>query len=334
MSDVGIRLIESLYSQLMIDEQWSVRRDRGFTWWSYRLAQHVEVSPPFESFGVDVCRVRVWTDMVDEVDPATNPAEILQPFNMQTLLSALVWDEDAATILECSTAVIHDENFEWLSRTLATAAILQNAGAHNRARGFAEMTRGVPAATVHPSSGERPDMDEILDVAQGIVLEGQQPSRFAGARFHGVEQFLADMGFPGSADGASLTCEVPFSGSAPVGALSVERGDHLQTSMVRVFTDVPHPEAGSGALMLMRLPISPSVDDTLLIVNALNKAVALGESLAHLLGTWCADPTTTDGQTVAYCCFVPNVLSQWVRLENLVLNASMHSRFAAHCLGA
>ncbi len=35
MHDVGIRLIESLYSQLVIDEEWSVRRERGFTWWSY-----------------------------------------------------------------------------------------------------------------------------------------------------------------------------------------------------------------------------------------------------------------------------------------------------------
>lgn len=334
MTDVGLRLIESLFTQLMIDEQWSVRRERGFTWWSYRLAQHVEVSAPFESFGVDVCKVRVWTEMVNHVDPDSNPAEIIRPFNMQTLLSALVWDENTATITECSTAIIHDENFEWLSRTLATAAILQNAGAHNRAHEFAEMTRGAPAATVHPISGERPDMDEILNVPQAIVHEGQQPSRFAGAKIQGVEQFLVHMSFLGSTTSASLTCEVPFSGPAPAVTLSAERGDQLQTSLVQVFTDTPHPDAGSGALMLIRLPVSPSVDDALLIANALNKAEAQGESLAHLLGSWCADPTMTDGRTVAFCCFVPNLLSQWVRIENLVLNASMKSRFAAQFLSA
>lgn len=46
MTDIGLRLLDSLYEQLMIDDEWAVRRERGFTWWSYRLAQHIEVSPP------------------------------------------------------------------------------------------------------------------------------------------------------------------------------------------------------------------------------------------------------------------------------------------------
>lgn len=99
-----------------------------------------------------------------------------------------------------------------------------------------------------------------------------------------------------------------------------------------VFTDTPHPDAGKGVLMLVRLPISPDIADALAISNALNMAEAQGGSLAHLLGAWYADPTTTDGRTVAYCCFVPNTLARWVRIENLVLNARMHSRFAAQFL--
>lgn len=46
MTDIGLQMLDSLVDQMMIDEEWSVRRERGFTWWSYRLAQHVEVSPP------------------------------------------------------------------------------------------------------------------------------------------------------------------------------------------------------------------------------------------------------------------------------------------------
>lgn len=332
MSDVGIRLIGSLLSQLMIDEEWLVRRERGFTWWSYRLAQHVEVGEPVESFGIDVCRVRIWTEMVNNVDPASNPAEIIGPFNMQTTLSALVWDEDAATITECTTAVIHDETFEWLSRTLATAAILQNSGAHNRARGFAELTNGVPAATMHPASGQRPEMDEILNVVQLVVHEGREPSRFTGARMAGIGDFLVQMNLFGSADETDLTVEVPFWGEAPAVALSAEGGDQLQTALVQAFTDVAHPEAGNGLLMLMRLPISPVATDAPLIANALNAAEAQGESQAHLLGAWCADPTMSDGRTVTYCGFVPNLLAPWVRVENLLMNANMQSRFAAQFL--
>lgn len=330
MTDVGLRVLDSLYEQLMIDEQWSVRRERGFTWWSYRLAQHVEVGEPVESQGLVVCVVRIWTDMVREVDPSSDPAAILGPFNAQTTLNATVWDGEAATISEHCTAVVHDEIFAWISKVLATAAILQNASATNRARGFAEMTGGIPAASNHPSSGQRPDMDDmILGVPRVVVEEGQQPSRFTGAKMEGIGRFLVDMNFLGSADATGLTCEVPFFSNAPAVMLSSERGDTLQTSLVQVFTDVPHPEAGNGVLTIMRLPLNPGPDVVAAMANQLNLAEAQGDSMAHLLGSWCPDPTDPTGKTVAFCCFVPNILAQWVGVENLVLNAGLHSGLAA-----
>lgn len=332
MTDVGLRVLDSLYEQLMIDEQWSIRRERGFTWWSYRLAQHVEVGEPVESQGLLVCVVRIWTDMVRGVDSSTDPATLLGPLNAQTTLNATVWNDDAATISECCTAVVHDEIFGWMSKVLATAAILQNASATNRARGLAEMTGGVPAASNHPSSGQRSDMDDILGVTQVVVQEGQQPSRFTGAKMEGVGRFLVDMSFLGSSDAAGLTCEVPFFSNAPAAMLSTERGDTLQTSLVQVFTDAPHPEAGNGVLTILRLPLSPDPQAVGAIANRLNLVQAQGESMAPLLGSWCPDPSDRAGRTVAFCCFVPNMLSRWVRVENLVLNASVLSRFAASYL--
>lgn len=332
VNDVGLRLLGSLYEQMMIDEQWSMRRERGFTWWSYRLAQHVEVTEPVESRGLIVCTVRIWTDLVSEVDPKTEPGGVLAPFNAQTTLNALVWNTGAATITECCTAVVHEENLGWLSKVLATAAILQNASATNRARGFAEMTGGVPAASNHPSSGQRPDMDDILDVPQVVVHEGQQPSRFTGAKMAGAGDFLVDMNLLGSADATGLTCEVPFVGKAPAMSLSSERGDTLQTSLVQVFTDVPHPEAGNGVLTIMQLPISFQPNAIGAIANDLNVAEAQGSSLTQLLGAWCPDPSDPSGETVAFCTFVPNMLARWVRIENLVLSAGMHSGFAASYL--
>ena len=303
MTDVGIRVLDSLYEQLMIDDKWSIRRERGFTWWSYRLAQHVEVGEPVQSQGLIVCMVRVWTDMVKDVDPASGPATILGPFNAQTNLTATVWDSDTATISECCTAVVHDEIFGWISKVLATAAVLQNASATNRARGFAEMTGGTPAASNHPLNGQRPDMDDILGVPQVIVQEGQQPSRFTGAKMDGVGRFLVDMNFLGSADATGLTCEVPFYSNAPAISLSSERGDTLQTSLVQVLTDVPHPEAGNGVLTLMRLPVAPAPEAVGSIANQLNLVTSQGASMSHLLGAWCPDPEDPAGKTVAFCSF-------------------------------
>lgn len=332
MTDVGMRVLDSLYEQLMIDEQWSIRRERGFTWWSYRLAQHVEVGEPVESGGLIVCVVRIWTDLVYEVDPSTDPATMLGPLNAQTTLNALTWNSETATISECCTAVIHDEIFNWLSKVLATAAILQNASATNRARGFAEMTGGVPAASNHPSSGQRPDMDDILGVPQVVVQEGRQPSRFTGAKMAGVGRFLVDMNFLGSVDETGLTCEVPFLSNAPAVMLSSERGDTLQTSLMQVFTDVPHPDAGNGVLTILRLPISPEPDAVAAMANQLNLIEAQGSFMTNFLGAWCPDPTEPVRRTVAFCSFIPNFLSRWVRIENLVVDASVHSRIAASYL--
>ena len=61
MPDVGLRLLDSLYEQMMIDDQWALRRERGFTWWAYRLAQHVEVGPPVWSEDRYICSVG-WND--------------------------------------------------------------------------------------------------------------------------------------------------------------------------------------------------------------------------------------------------------------------------------
>lgn len=327
-----MRVLDSLYEQLMIDEQWSIRRERGFTWWSYRLAQHVEVGEPVESGGLIVCVVRIWTDLVYEVDPSTDPATMLGPLNAQTTLNALTWNSETATISECCTAVVHDEIFNWLSKVLATAAILQNASATNRARGFAEMTGGVPAASNHPSSGQRPDMDDILGVPQVVVQEGRQPSRFTGAKMAGVGRFLVDMNFLGSVDETGLTCEVPFLSNAPAVMLSSGRGDTLQTSLMQVFTDVPHPDAGNGVLTILRLPISPEPDAVAAMANRLNLIEAQGSFMTNFLGAWCPDPTEPVRRTVAFCSFIPNFLSRWVRIENLVVDASVHSRIAASYL--
>jgi hypothetical protein len=64
----------------------------------------------------DVCSARIWTEVVRDVDPATNPARVLGVVNAQATLNALVWDSAAATITEHCTATVHEENFVCSSR--------------------------------------------------------------------------------------------------------------------------------------------------------------------------------------------------------------------------
>ncbi|WP_205873525.1 hypothetical protein [Mycobacterium camsae] len=107
---------------------------------------------------------------------------------------------------------------------------------------------------------------------------------------------------------------------------------HAQTSLMQVFTDVPHPDAGNGVLTILRLPISPEPDAVAAMANRLNLIEALGVFMTNFLGAWCPDPTEPVRRTVAYCSFIPNFLSRWVRIENFIVNASVHSRMAASYL--
>ena len=71
--DIGLRQIAELYERLFIDDEWAVFRPRGFSWWSYRLAQHVEAEPVVIRGGRPTCLVRVWTEVVHNVDPLRDP---------------------------------------------------------------------------------------------------------------------------------------------------------------------------------------------------------------------------------------------------------------------
>lgn len=326
MTDVGLRLLDSLYEQLMIDDQWSVRRERGFTWWAYRLAQHVEVGPPQWSEDRYVCSVRIWTDVVRDVDPSTDPAVVLAATNSFATLNALVWDPSDATITECCTAVVHDEIFMWLSKVLATVAVLQNTAAHSRAHSLARATGGAPAASNHSLNGERPSMDDILNLPEAVVVpEGAKPSRFTGQAFARVGDFMRHSLFPGFADDDGLTCEVPFTAHTP--SAIINEADQLQTSLVQMYTDVPHPEAGNGLLCIMRLPYNADPRNVATQANRLNLIESKGDTGTLLLGAWCPDPSADT--TLAYCQFVPNLLARVILVENLLSYMASHSRLAA-----
>lgn len=250
MTDVGLEMIDGIYQQLMIDDQWSVRWERGFTWWSYRLAQHVEVGPAVQSGDLVVYQLRIWTDVARDVDPECDPASLVAPANIQQDMNALIWDPSSATISECCTAVVHQKNIGWLGKIVATAAILQNVGAHARAHAIAEVCRGEPAASDHPNSGHRAEMDDILNVPQALIIPaGAEPSKYEGRLSEGLGDFAARMGWVGNSDATGVVFEVPFTGNRPLFMQDRDAPDvALETALVQIFTDQPHPEAGNGAL--------------------------------------------------------------------------------------
>lgn len=204
--DVGTYVVDQIYRRLMIDAQWSLRGPRGFTWWSYRLAQHVEASVPVVVGGRDVCEIRIWTEVVNRVDPTSPVAEVLAMPNMHATLSASVWDQVRSSITDHCTAIVHRQNADWMSWLLPVAAIMQNTAAHTRAHNLAEAVNGMPAESSHLSSGRRPEADELLMAPERVIAPaGKQPSGFIGERTRRLAHVIGPSGFPGFAEDTVLS---------------------------------------------------------------------------------------------------------------------------------
>lgn len=323
-------MLDMLYEQLMVDDDWAVRHERGFSWWSYRLAQHIEAGPALQSGELDVYIVRIWTEVANDVRAETNPAAMLGHLNRMAQMSALVWDGNARKIFECCTAVVHRENAGWLSKVLSTAAVLQNTAAHSRAHGIANACGGMPAASNHPTNGQRSEMDDILNVPEQVIAAmGAEPSRYTGALAEALGATVASMGWVGNSDATGVVYEIPFTGDRPLFLQAAQASDTvLETALVQIFTDQPHPEAGNGALMVVRLPVSPNPDEAVFLANELNLAESRGDWSAPLLGAWCPDAMSDDGRGLAFSCFLPNLLARPGLLENQVVYQGGRVRFA------
>lgn len=340
MGDVGTQVLDAVYDELKVEDRWAFRRRRGFTWWSYRLAQNVDVSPSVHDRGLDLCNLTIKTDMVCDVDPGSNPAAILAHFNSQATVNALVWNPADRTISVCCAVTVHQDIAGWIHYVLATAAILQNEIAHAQTVVLANACGGSPAVSNHPTRGVREEANSSMSVpARMIVPAGEEPSKFVGAQCQGLEGFLAELaevkGWYGNVDSEGATVEVPYTGNRP--AVFQDRASpdaRLETALVRVFTDVPHPEFGNGALMIMQLPVSPWAERAIGLANDLNLAESAGGyDVPPLFGAWVPDPLSDEGNGLAFNSFVPNFLAMGGILNNWMAYQATRAQFARRFLG-
>ncbi len=336
-SDIGLVAVEELFTDLMVDEEWAERRPRGFSWWSHRLAQHIGASPPVIVGGREVCEVRVWTDVARDVEEAREPLKWLSLTNMRATLSALIWDPTNQKIADCCSVMVHAGNLSWVRKVLPLAAIMQNAAAHSRAQAIAEVLAGNPDTSEHPESGERPFGDDMLNAPLEIVNTSK--SKFVGTMTRRLEALAGRVGLVGFSSQTEFSCELPFAGVMPVGALNDDW--HVETSLLQVFSDAEHPDYGPGALMTLSLPARLKGHDLSEVSNNLNRLEFI--DLDHALGTdslngarqftltgaWCPDPRSKERDRVAFNTFVPSVLARPGILENFFLYQILRSRFAA-----
>ncbi len=312
MSDAGSQIIAELYEQLMVDDQWAVRRERGFSWWGYRLAQHIEVGPALQSGDLDVY-VRAGFERISpnmsRQKRALRRSGTGEPTGSDECRGVGPGNGHCLRLLHCGGASGEHRLAQQGARHGRSAA--EHCCSFPRSQHRRGLRR-VPTASDHPTSGRRAQMDDILNVPERVIAAiGSEPSRYTGALAEGLGTTVASMGWVGSSDATGVVYEIPFTGNRPLYLQDAESSDTvLETALVQIFTDQPHPEAGNGALVVMRLPVSPGSDESALLANELNLAECTGDWSAPLLGAWCPDPMSQDDRGLAFSCFLPNLLAR------------------------
>jgi hypothetical protein len=313
-SDVGIEAINKIYKLWQVDEAWSIREPRGFTWWGGNYRQRVSVDAERDDDGIRIYKLSAVTDFLHLVDPhAPALAERLAVLNRFSSSYALRLDMAERRVRLCSSVLLHEQNANWLVPHFAGLAIIQPIDAQIRAHQWAEILGGTPDESSHPASGVRTQSDDMLNIIKAIYRpQGEDPSRWiASNEFEQVTALLRNGDIFAMNGKTGLTAEVSF-------------GD--DSALIRASGDQPHPQLGNGVLLLLQLPVTLSETAAAQLAVELNLADAIGDA-GHLLGAWCS-AEARGGSVPTFTGFIPNTLYRPGLLFNMILSLGVKARWA------
>lgn len=333
--DSGGEFLDFAYSALQVDAEWSVRSDRSFSWWPYDLKQTVAVDAPRSVLGVDVCKVTITTQVLQDVAASGRLFEILTMTNRLACGSSLVHDEDLRRVDLHACLYVNPENLAWTAQLGGFVAATQAAEAHMVANPLQEalspISMGRRASSRHPVAGLRPRPDDMLRVIETVYSPlGQRPTPF------GTLDFEAATG-PDSQDPSlltnfdmdGLTAEFSFQGKESVvqrmiDRLSGRRGRALGSALFRAELKPHHPQYGSGCLTLLTLPTS---DEDNLLVNRLNLAERDDWTRTQGFGAWCMD-----AKGITHAAFLPAGIYSRGLFKMIYWNACARAAWAGRFL--
>jgi hypothetical protein len=318
-NDPGLQTVGKIYRDFQIDTKWSQVFNRGFVWWGGHFAQTIWAEPPFEEDGLHISKVHSQIEFAEYTEISDSDQDTLALGMMLATMSGPVINLENQTIsLHCSGCV-HEENLFWLAPLLELAILLQNYDAVSKAKKIAEILGWAPALSLHPTSGFREEIDDMLNVIERVVIPmGQNPFEMLEPElFHNMASHLSASGLVTTADDDGLTSYVPFGN---------------ESALFRVTTSEEHPALGNGLLFTLNLPPEEinqmgKVDGS--IIMKLNSLESEMGDTGHCLGSWCL----TDGRgnhetTPAFVSFIPAYGCNANVLTNLVFSTLNQCRFA------
>ena len=92
--DIGLEVVDAVAEMMTIDEEWSTRDERGFTWWGKDHAQRVWSEPPLDDDGIEIFRLHARTRVLRDFDPSDENLAKLNALSMVATTSGFVVDPD------------------------------------------------------------------------------------------------------------------------------------------------------------------------------------------------------------------------------------------------
>jgi len=305
--------VDGIGHSLSLDDEWSVRDDRGFTWWGRDLAQRVWAEPGFDDDGFEIFRLHARTDLLRDFDPADQNLAKLNGFAALATTSGYLVDPEARTVEYAASMYAHADTAEWVRKTFQLVVAMQAADAQIKASVLAEVTGASVAATPHPTSGPRRDYDDMLNVLEAVVAPlGQRPSAWHGEEMEWITSVMQGGQYVvlATGDESGLSAEFPF---------------QSRTSLLTVTTDAGNPQVGNGVLMILHLPMNIGEAEGARFTANLTRRELFSVTRTHYLGCWC---WREDG--LHYVSFLPNAIRTGRGdLLNLVMGATGRAKWAA-----
>ncbi len=311
--DLGLEIADTIGHSLTLDEQWCVPDERGFTWWGHELAQSVWSEPGFDDDGFEIFRLHAQTDLLRDFDPTPENLANLNALAGFATTSGTLVDGEAGTVRLAASMYAHGETEDWSRRVFQLVVAMQAAEAHASAGVLAEVLGATVAATPHPLSGARPGPDDMLDVLRDVVApHGVPSSAWAGEEMERTLEVVRSSPYTvlATGDESGFSAELPF---------------QSRTSLLTVSTRERNPQLGSGALLLLHLPMTIDEADGVAFATDLNRRELESLTRAHFLGSW---HWRNDG--LCFVTFLPSIV-HLVRgsLLNLVMSAARRAQWVA-----
>lgn len=318
--DPGLDAVRFVYEHMKIGPEWSVRDERGFTWWGLRLAQRVWAEHPIQEEGRTVCRVHAEADFLRSFPDDDVSIALIGETARRATLSGLVPRENGA-LRFWSSACVDEANYAWVRHVFSASVALAACEAEDSADAMGFSLRAHPEISAHPESGRRAERDDMLNLARALPeTDATHPGWIDQSEFVAIgDEIIGRAGCLPTVEPLSLRAEIPF---GPRGGYSASGGVF---SRLEVSTRECHPRIGCGALLRLHLPFRLGFEEQARLALDLNLLERSSYPRCHSFGSWCPDR----GPGPVYAAFAPATLRQEDLLLGLVRSMIARAQWIA-----